>query len=68
MTPRLTKVTVPTAVAVFPKDLSRPPRSWAERSYHVTRYTTMPRGGHFAAYEEPALLADDLTEFFRPLR
>jgi pimeloyl-ACP methyl ester carboxylesterase len=68
MTPRLTKVTVPTAVAVFPKDLSQPPRSWAERSYHVTRYTTMPRGGHFAAYEEPALLCDDLTEFFRPLR
>jgi pimeloyl-ACP methyl ester carboxylesterase len=68
MASRLTKVTVPTAVAVFPKDLSQPPRSWAERSYHVTRYTVMPRGGHFAAHEEPALLAADLTEFFRPLR
>jgi pimeloyl-ACP methyl ester carboxylesterase len=61
-------VTVPTAVAVFPKDIGRPPRSWAERTYHVTRYTTMPRGGHFAAHEEPALLGDDITEFFRPLR
>jgi pimeloyl-ACP methyl ester carboxylesterase len=68
MTPRLTRVTVPTAVAVFPKDLSQPPRSWAERSYHITRYTVMPRGGHFAAHEEPALLVADLTEFFRPLR
>ncbi len=56
------------AVAIFPKDLSHPPRSWAERTYHVTRYTVMPRGGHFAAHEEPALLVDDLTEFFRPLR
>jgi pimeloyl-ACP methyl ester carboxylesterase len=68
MTPRIEKVTVPTAVAVFPKDLSRPPRSWAERTYNVTRYTVMPRGGHFAAHEEPALLAADITEFFRPLR
>lgn len=59
---------MPTAVAVFPKDLSQPPRGWAERSYHLTRYTVMPRSGHFAAHEEPALLAADLTEFFRPLR
>jgi pimeloyl-ACP methyl ester carboxylesterase len=68
MTPPVRNVTVPTAVAVFPKDLSHPPRSWAERIYHVTRYTVMARGGHFAAHEEPALLAADLTEFFRPLR
>jgi pimeloyl-ACP methyl ester carboxylesterase len=68
MTPRVRKVTVPTAVAVFPKDLGHPPRSWAERSYHVTRYTRMPRGGHFAAHEEPALLAADLTDFFLALR
>jgi pimeloyl-ACP methyl ester carboxylesterase len=68
MTPPVEHVAVPTAVAVFPKDLTHPPRSWAERTYHVTRYTVMPRGGHFAAHEEPDLLADDLTEFFRPLR
>ncbi|SEG86669.1 Pimeloyl-ACP methyl ester carboxylesterase [Actinacidiphila yanglinensis] len=65
---RLERVDVPTAVAVFPADLVRPPRSWAERTYHVTRYTPMPRGGHFAAHEEPELLAADLTEFFRELR
>ncbi len=68
MTRRVEKVSVPTAVAVFPADLTRPPRSWAERTYDVTRYTSMPRGGHFAAHEEPGLLADDITEFFRPLR
>lgn len=65
LTRRVEQVTVPTAVALFPADLTQPPRSWAERLYNVTRYSRMPRGGHFAAYEEPELLADDLTEFFR---
>ncbi|WP_329139967.1 epoxide hydrolase [Streptomyces sp. NBC_01476] len=65
---RLERVDVPTAVAVFPADLVQPPRSWAERTYNVTRYTRMPRGGHFAPHEEPGLLATDLTDFFRPLR
>jgi pimeloyl-ACP methyl ester carboxylesterase len=68
MTERVTRVEVPTAVAVFPKDLAQPPRSWAERTYQVTRYTEMPRGGHFAPHEAPDLLAADLTRFFRPLR
>jgi pimeloyl-ACP methyl ester carboxylesterase len=61
-------VTVPTGLAVFPKDLSQPPREWAERCYAITRYTAMPRGGHFAAFEEPDLLADDLRAFFADLR
>ena len=61
------RVTVPTAVAVFPADLVRPPRSWAERSYNVVRYTTMPRGGHFSAIEEPELLASDIRAFARSL-
>jgi pimeloyl-ACP methyl ester carboxylesterase len=61
-------VTVPTAVAVFPGDLNQPPREWAERTYDVTRYTVMPRGGHFAAWEEPDLLADDVSAFFAELR
>jgi pimeloyl-ACP methyl ester carboxylesterase len=60
-------VTVPTAVAVFPRDLTQPPREWAARGYAVTRYTTMPRGGHFAAFEEPDLLAADLQGFFAQL-
>ena len=64
----LTGVEVPTAVAVFPHDLVQPPRSWAERSYAVTRYTRMPRGGHFAAQEQPDLLAGDITAFLAGLR
>lgn len=61
-------VAVPTAVALFPADLNHPPRSWAERTHNVVRYTRMPRGGHFAAHEEPALLANDIAEFLRTLR
>ncbi|MEU0947216.1 epoxide hydrolase family protein [Streptomyces canus] len=68
VTPHVERVSVPTALALFPADLSRPPRSWAERTYNITRYTHMPRGGHFAAHEEPALLAHDITDFFRTHR
>lgn len=52
-------------MAVFPGDLVHPPRSWAERSYNVTRYTRMSRGGHFAALEQPELLAADIRAAFR---
>ena len=58
----------PAAVAVFPGEISRPPREWAERSYNVCRWTEMPRGGHFAALEEPELLAADVRAFFRSYR
>ncbi|MDQ0810665.1 pimeloyl-ACP methyl ester carboxylesterase [Streptomyces sp. B3I7] len=68
LTRRVRRVEVPTALAQFPADLSRPPRSWAERTHRLTRHTLMPRGGHFAAHEEPALLADDIVTFFRELR
>lgn len=68
MTRRVERVDVPTAVALFPADLAQPPRSWAERVYNVTRYTRMPRGGHFAGHEEPELLANDIVEFFSGLR
>jgi pimeloyl-ACP methyl ester carboxylesterase len=68
LVPSVDRVEVPTALAVFPADLGgRIPRSWAERTYDVTRYTVMPRGGHFAAHEEPALLADDVSAFFHDL-
>jgi len=59
---------VPTAFAMFPKDISHPPRAWAERFFNVQRWTEMPRGGHFAALEEPELLVEDIRGFFRPLR
>ena len=59
---------VPTGFASFPRDLLPPPREWAERFFNIVRWTEMPRGGHFAAMEEPALLADEIRAFFRPLR
>ena len=59
-------VTVPTAMAVFHQfiDDGIPPREWAERLYSVTRWTPMPRGGHFAGAEVPELLARDIAAFF----
>ena len=59
---------MPCAVARFPKEISQPPREWAERFYNLQQWTEMPRGGHFAAFEEPELLAQDIRSFFRPLR
>jgi pimeloyl-ACP methyl ester carboxylesterase len=62
------RVEIPTGCAIFPKEIYRAPRKWAEQRFNVTHWTTMPRGGHFAAMEEPELMAQDLREFFRPLR
>ena len=59
---------VPAAIARFPKDIVPAPREWSERWFNVQRWTAMPRGGHFAALEEPELLAEDLRAFFHPLR
>lgn len=59
---------VPAGFAMFPKDLSSPPREWAERFFKVERWVEMPRGGHFAALEAPEALAGELRAFFRPLR
>ncbi len=62
------RTTVPTGIAIFPRDIVPAPREFAERFFDVRRWTAMPRGGHFAALEEPELLAADLRAFFRPLR
>ena len=62
------RIEVPTAVAVFPEELDRPVREWAERMYNVQRWTEFPRGGHFAAMEEPHALVADMREFFRGFR
>lgn len=60
---------VPAAVALFPKELPMPPRTWVERVFtDLRRWTIMPRGGHFAALEEPDLMADDLRAFAGNLR
>lgn len=62
------RIEVPCAIAIFAQDQTLPPREWAERSCKVARWTEMPKGGHFAAMEEPQLLADDIREFFREFR
>jgi microsomal epoxide hydrolase len=59
---------VPAAFSIFPADIGHPPREWAERFFKVQRWTEMPRGGHFAAMEEPELLAADLRQWFRQFR
>jgi pimeloyl-ACP methyl ester carboxylesterase len=61
-------VTIPTGVARYPKEVLRFPRPWVERRYNVVRWTDMPRGGHFAAMEQPELFVHDLREFFRTVR
>ena len=62
-------VQVPTGYAAFPREILRPPRSVAARMYtDIRRWSVMPKGGHFAAMEQPAALADEITQFFRPLR
>jgi len=62
------KPVTPAGFALFPKDISTPPREWAERFFDVQRWREMPRGGHFAALEEPKILAEELRTFFRPQR
>jgi pimeloyl-ACP methyl ester carboxylesterase len=62
-------VDVPTGYCAFPREIVRPPRSVAERTFtDIRRWTVMPRGGHFAAMEQPEVLAKEIREFFRPLR
>ena len=62
------RVEVPSGFSLFPGDIVRPPRAWLERTANVARVTTPARGGHFAAFEEPELYADELRTFFRPFR
>ena len=63
------RVEVPTGCALYPAELlSWPPRSYVERVYNVTHWAEMPRGGHFAAMEQPDLLIEDIRAFARTLR
>ena len=62
-------ITVPTGYAQFPKEILLPPRAIAEKTYtNIQRWTEMKKGGHFAAMEQPAALAEEIQHFFRPLR
>jgi pimeloyl-ACP methyl ester carboxylesterase len=66
--PMTDRVEVPTAVADFPKEIYRASRRQAEFFYNIRHWTEMPRGGHFAALEQPDLLVADVRAFFRSLR
>jgi epoxide hydrolase len=68
LTEELPFIGIPTGVARYPKEVLRWPRSWVETRYNVTHWAAMPRGGHFAAMEQPELFGDDLREFFRTVR
>jgi pimeloyl-ACP methyl ester carboxylesterase len=62
-------VNIPVAVSVFPDELYRVPRNWAEKAYpKLIHFNTLPKGGHFAAWEQPNLLTEELRAGFRSLR
>jgi microsomal epoxide hydrolase len=67
--PEGSTVDVPTGYAEFPREILRPPRSLAKKTYtDIRRWSVMKKGGHFAALEQPAALAHEVVEFFRALR
>jgi pimeloyl-ACP methyl ester carboxylesterase len=63
-------ITIPYAISVFPDELYQAPRSWAERAYphNLIHYNRLDRGGHFAAWEQPQLFAEEIRASFRSLR
>ncbi len=62
-------VAVPTAVSVFPDELYVAPKSWSEKAYpKLIHYNQLPKGGHFAAWEQPKLLSREIQDGFRSLR
>ena len=64
-----TGVAIPVAVSAFPDELYQAPRSWAERAYpRLIHYNKLDKGGHFAAWEQPKLLVEELRAGFSPLR
>jgi microsomal epoxide hydrolase len=63
------KISVPTGYAQFPHEMLKPPRRAAARVFtDIRRWSVMPKGGHFAALEQPELLAGEVQAFFRELR
>ena len=62
------RIATPTGCAMFPGELYQPPRAWAEGLYNIEHWTRPEKGGHFAAMEQPQLLAEDLRTFFRRFR
>ena len=66
---KLTPISIPAAVTVFPGEVYRPPKSWAQRAYkNLIYYNRVDKGGHFAAWEEPELFSREVRAAFRTLR
>jgi pimeloyl-ACP methyl ester carboxylesterase len=66
---RAETIEVPTGVSIYPKEIFRPSRRWAERRYsNIVQWEELPQGGHFAAFEQPNLFVDQLRKFFRIVR
>ena len=62
-------VSIPVAVSVFPDEIDAAPRSWVERAYpNLIHYNRLDKGGHFAAWEQPQLLSEEVRAGFRSLR
>jgi len=62
-------VDVPTGCSIFPRELQRPSRRWAERRFRDIRWwNELDRGGHFAAFEQPGLFVEEVRSFFRLVR
>lgn len=59
------KIDTPTAMVVLPAEMPMPPRSWVEHGYNLVHWSSLPAGGHFAALEQPKLLATYIRRFFR---
>lgn len=66
--PPMNKISVPVAIAAFPKDVLPAPKEWIEKHYPVVQYTQMPRGGHFTALEQPKEFAEDIKNFVAKLK
>ena len=63
------EITIPTGCSLFPKEIVRPSRRWAEKRYtNIVHWNELPRGGHFAAFEQPELFVGELRECFRAFR
>jgi hypothetical protein len=64
-----TRVELPVGASLFPKEIIAAPRSWADRVFpNIVHWNKLPRGGHFAAFEQPALFVDELRACFRRMR
>jgi pimeloyl-ACP methyl ester carboxylesterase len=66
---KTSEISLPVAISVFPDEVYRAPESWARRAYkNLVYFNAVEKGGHFAAWEQPAIFASELRAAFRPLR